>query len=38
VTLLPETDQWIGYWWLREDELDVVGRGSDGTLVAGECR
>jgi hypothetical protein len=28
----------MGYWWHRNHELDVVGLGSDGTLVAGECK
>jgi AAA+ ATPase superfamily predicted ATPase len=37
-SLLPKTYQGIGYWWHREHELDVVGLGSDGTLVAGECK
>jgi len=37
-SLLPNTYQGIGYWWHRDHELDVVGLGSDGTLVAGECK
>jgi len=37
-SLLPKTYRGIGYWWHREHELDVVGLGSDGTLVAGECK
>lgn len=37
-SLLPKTYQGIGYWWHRNHELDVVGLGSDGTLVAGECK
>jgi hypothetical protein len=37
-SLIPKTYQGIGYWWHRDHELDVVGLGSDGTLVAGECK
>lgn len=37
-SLVPNTYQGIGYWWHRDNELDVVGLGSDGTLVAGECK
>jgi AAA+ ATPase superfamily predicted ATPase len=37
-SLVPKTYQGIGYWWHRDHELDVVGLGSDGTLVAGECK
>lgn len=36
--LVPKTYQGIGYWWQKRHELDVVGLGSDGTLVAGECK
>ncbi|WP_336364915.1 ATP-binding protein [Halalkalicoccus salilacus] len=37
-SVIPKTYQGIGYWWHREHELDVVGLGSDGTLVVGECK
>ncbi|WP_435361582.1 ATP-binding protein [Haloarchaeobius sp. DFWS5] len=37
-SLVPKTYQGIGYWWHKQHELDVVGLGSDGTLVAGECK
>jgi hypothetical protein len=37
-SLVPKSYQGIGYWWHRDHELDVVGLGSDGTLVAGECK
>lgn len=37
-SLVPNTYQGIGYWWHREHELDVVGLGSKGILVAGECK
>ncbi|EFW90190.1 ATPase [Haladaptatus paucihalophilus DX253] len=37
-SLIPKAYQGIGYWWHRQHELDVVGLGSDGTLVAGECK
>lgn len=37
-SLVPKTYQGIGYWWHRQNELDVVGLASDGTLVAGECK
>ena len=37
-SLLPRTYQGIGYWWHHDHELDVVGLGSDGTLVVGECK
>ncbi|ELZ40032.1 ATPase (AAA+ superfamily) protein [Halorubrum californiense DSM 19288] len=36
--LVPKTYRGIGYWWHSQDELDVVGLASDGTLVAGECK
>lgn len=34
--LVPNRYHGIGYWWRDHHELDVVGLGSDGTLVAGE--
>jgi hypothetical protein len=37
-SLVPKSYQGIGYWWHHDHELDVVGLGSDGTLVAGECK
>lgn len=37
-SLIPKTYQGVGYWWHKQHELDVVGLGSDGTLVAGECK
>jgi uncharacterized protein len=37
-SLIPKTYHGIGYWWLRQFELDVVGLASDGTLIAGECK
>lgn len=37
-SLLSKTYQGIGYWWHREHKLDVLGLGSDGTLVVGECK
>ncbi|MGA9399976.1 ATP-binding protein [Haladaptatus sp.] len=37
-SLISTTFQGIGYWWHRHHELDVVGLGTDGTLVAGECK
>ncbi|NGM71546.1 ATP-binding protein [Natronolimnobius sp. AArcel1] len=36
--LVPKTYHGIGYWWHDHHELDVVGLGGDGTLVAGECK
>lgn len=36
--LVPKTYHGIGYWWHQQQELDVVGLASDGTLVAGECK
>jgi len=36
--LVPKTYRGVGYWWHRDDELDVVGLASDGTLVVGECK
>lgn len=36
--VVPNTYRGIGYWWHDHHELDVVGLGSDGTLVAGECK
>lgn len=37
-SLIPKTYHGIGYWWHKRHELDVVGLGDDGTLVAGECK
>lgn len=37
-SLVPNAYQGMGYWWHRDDELDIVGLGSDRTLVAGECK
>ncbi|MFC6863082.1 ATP-binding protein [Halomicroarcula sp. GCM10025817] len=37
-SLIPKTYHGVGYWWHQHHELDVVGLGSDGTLVAGECK
>ncbi len=37
-SLLPKPYEGIGYWWHSHHELDVVGLGSDGTLVTGECK
>jgi len=36
--LVERTYLGIGYWWHGEHEVDVVGLGDDGTLVAGECK
>lgn len=37
-SLVPRTYLGVGYWWHDEYELDVLGLGSDGALVAGECK
>lgn len=37
-SLVPKVYEGIGYWWHQQHEIDVVGLGSDGTLVAGECK
>ncbi|MFB6353588.1 MAG: ATP-binding protein, partial [Halobacteriales archaeon] len=36
--LVDRTYLGIGYWWHGEHEIDVVGLGDGGTLVAGECK
>lgn len=36
--LVPRTYLGTGYWWHGKNEIDVVGLGDDGTLVAGECK
>ena len=36
--LHPKLYQGVGYWWYKEQEIDVVGLADDGTLVVGECK
>ena len=37
-SLVPNVYEGIGSWWHQNHEIDVLGLGSDGTLVAGECK